>query len=329
MILDDIFGPENFQSEIIWSFKRWSNSKKGLMPSHQTILFYARSNEFKFNPITTAYSESTNVDQILQKRVRDTRGKTIYARDDDGEPVSNGAKRGVPLGDVWEIPFLNPKAKERVGYPTQKPILLLERIIQLCTEPSDLVVDPFCGSGTTVVAAKLLDRRAIGIDVSNEALDLANQRLKTLVRTESKLMENGRDSYVRSDLSILKCLDGIDYHAVQRNKGIDAILTEEWCGKPVCIRIQRTDETIDAAAAALCKAARKKGGAKLVLIVTNNNRGLLGTQQLPASVSLVRATAAAVRDCLSTLPTSMTDPAISAQSTFQHAWELPDISERA
>ena len=102
------------------------------MPSHQTILFYSQSEAFKFNTVITSYSESTNIDQILQKRVRDERGKAIYARDQAGDPVTNGGKRGVPLGDVWEIPYLNPKARERVGYPTQKPVLLIERIIEMC-----------------------------------------------------------------------------------------------------------------------------------------------------------------------------------------------------
>src|SRR5262249_11305009 len=114
VVLDDIFGSTNFQSEIIWNYRRWSNSKKGLLPSHQTILFYSCSDAFKFNTITTPYSESTNLDQILQKRVRDKRGKAIYARDSQGAPITNGAKLGVPLGDVWDIPYLNPKAKERI-----------------------------------------------------------------------------------------------------------------------------------------------------------------------------------------------------------------------
>jgi site-specific DNA-methyltransferase (adenine-specific) len=248
--------------------------------------------------MTTSYSESTNIDQILQKRVRDERGKAIYARDDAGEPLTNGGKKGVPLGDVWEIPYLNPKARERVGYPTQKPVLLMERIIKLCTDPGDLVVDPFCGSGTTLVAAHLLGRRAIGIDSSQDAIDLAQQRLANPIKTESRLLERGRESYVRTDLELLECLKGLAYHPVHRNKGIDAILEEEWSGMPVCIRIQRPDETIEDAAMALYDAAERKGGAKLILVVIEPRWGLLGKQNLPVTVTLVHSTYAAIRKSL-------------------------------
>ena len=150
LILDKIFGPENFQSEIIWHFRRWSNSKKGLLPAHQTIFFYSKTSEFKFNSFYQEYSPSTNIDQIMQKRVRDSRNKAVYARDEHGDIIGSGGKKGVPLSDVWEIPFLNPKAKERVGFPTQKPILLMNRIIELVTNENDVVLDPFCGSGTTL-----------------------------------------------------------------------------------------------------------------------------------------------------------------------------------
>jgi site-specific DNA-methyltransferase (adenine-specific) len=298
LILDDLFGADNFRSEIIWSFRRWSNSKKGLMPSHQTLLFYSRSIEFKFNAMTTPYSESTNLDQILQKRVRDARGKAAYARDEDGEAITNGAKKGVPLGDVWEIPYLNPKANERVGYPTQKPLLLIERIIELCSDPGDLVVDPFCGSGTTLVAALLLERRGIGIDVSEEAIGLSRARLANPVRTSSRLLERGRDSYARTDLNILDCLEGVHYHPVHRNKGMDAILAEEFEGRPVCVRIQRADETVEEAASALCKAAEKKGAAKLIVLVREESWGLFGPKSLPHEVTLVQTTAAAIKHSL-------------------------------
>lgn len=268
------------------------------MPSHQTILFYSRSEDFKFNNVTTSYSESTNIDQILQKRVRDGRGKVVYARDEDGGAVSNGAKKGVPLGDVWEIPYLNPKANERVGYPTQKPLLLIERMVELCSDPGDLVVDPFCGSGTTLVAAQLSGRRAVGIDTSEEALRLTEYRLANPIKTESRLLDLGRENYARADLDLLKCLKGLDYHPVHRNKGIDAILSEDFSGKPVCIRIQRDDETIEDAATALYRATIAKGGARLIVVAIDPRWGLFGAGNIPSEVTVVHSTLAAIRQAI-------------------------------
>ncbi|HHA8825831.1 TPA: site-specific DNA-methyltransferase [Streptococcus pneumoniae] len=164
LILDNIFGADMFQSEIIWNYKRWSNSKKGLLNNHQNIYFYSKSKDFKFNTIFTEYSSTTNIDQILVERKRDGNSKTIYKVDNNGNYILAKEKNGVPLSDVWNIPFLNPKAKERVGYPTQKPILLLEQIIKIATDKNDIVLDPFCGSGTTLVASKILNRNYMGID---------------------------------------------------------------------------------------------------------------------------------------------------------------------
>ena len=165
LMMDEIFGEKNFRSEIVWTFKRWSNSKKGLLANHQTIFFYSKSDKYKFNTIYCDYSPTTNLDQILQQRER-INGKSVYKTDKNGEVIQADEKKGVPLSDVWDIPFLNPKAKERTGYPTQKPIELLERIIKISTDEDDLVLDPFMGSGTTLVAAKLLNRKFIGIDKS-------------------------------------------------------------------------------------------------------------------------------------------------------------------
>jgi site-specific DNA-methyltransferase (adenine-specific) len=84
---------------------------------------------------------------------------------------------GAPLGDVWEISIIGPVARERTGYPTQKPEALLERLIQACTAPDDLVLDPYAGSGTALVVAARLGRRVLGVDQSPEALEVIRQRL--------------------------------------------------------------------------------------------------------------------------------------------------------
>ena len=223
--LDEIFNVANFQSEIIWTYRRWSNAKKGLLNNHQSLLFYSKSASFKFKTLYDDYSPSTNVDQIVQLRERDKRNKSVYKKNADGSLHLASEKRGVPLGDVWDIPYLNPKAKERVGYPTQKPILLLERIIQLTTDEGDLVLDPYCGSGSTLVAAKLLNRSCIGVDQSAEAVKLTKMRLKNPVKSTSQLLEKGRASYQRNDADIQLIVTKLKATLVQRNRGIDGLIT--------------------------------------------------------------------------------------------------------
>nr|WP_181716627.1 DNA methyltransferase [Psychrobacter sp.] len=267
-VLDSVFGSENFQSEIIWTYKRWSNSKKGLLPSHQNIYFYSKSKDFKFNKIFKPYSETTNVDQILQSRTRDIHNKSVYAKDSSGMVKNGESKKGVPLGDVWDIPYLNPKAKERVSYPTQKPILLLEQIINLVTDEGDLVLDPFCGSGTTCVASKLLSRDFIGIDESEDAVTLSYERLANPIKTESNLLKKGRNSYVNADIEALNHLQGVKFNPVQRNKGIDAILVEQFEGSPILVRIQKHDESLSQAASLLAKAMKTKNSKRSILIKT-------------------------------------------------------------
>ena len=268
--LDEVFGADNFQSEIIWSYRRWSNSKKGLLNSHQVIYFYSKTADFKFNPSFEDYSPTTNIDQIFQKRARNENGKTGYKKNEDGNCELIEEKSGVPLSDVWEIPYLNPKANERVGYPTQKPVLLLEKIIKLVTDEGDIVLDPFCGSGTTLVAAKLLNRKYIGVDVSKDAIELTEKRLLNPIKSESNLLKNGKESYLNQDPEIVEALKKIDAVPVQRNKGIDGFLKLQNSLKPVPIKIQRKGEALEDAKMALSQASKKNGFKIKVLIKTNN-----------------------------------------------------------
>ena len=271
-----MFGADNFQSEIIWSYKRWSNARKGLLNTHQVIFFYSKTKDFKFNPIYTDYSPTTNLDQIFQKRVRNENGKTVYKTSEDGNTELIEEKKGVPLSDVWEIPYLNPKARERVGYPTQKPVLLLERIIKLVTDEEDTVLDPFCGSGTTLVASQILNRRYIGIDKSREAIKLASERLKNPVKTESHLLKKGKESYINQDPKILEILNHLGLVPVQRNKGIDGFLKMKESFKPIPVKIQKEGETVEKAIQLLLHACKKNSYEKKILIKTDN----LQTNQL-------------------------------------------------
>ncbi|MCY4197575.1 MAG: site-specific DNA-methyltransferase [Rhodobacteraceae bacterium] len=287
LILDSVFSTENFRSEIVWHFKRWSNSKKGLLSAHQTIFFYSKTDDFKFNTFYQEYSPSTNIDQIMQKRVRDDRNKSVYARTDDGAVISNGSKKGVPLSDVWEIPFLNPKAKERVGYPTQKPVRLLNQIIKLATDEGDVVLDPFCGSGTTLVAAQLLKRHSIGIDISSEAIKLTKDRLQDPIVTSSVLLEKGAKAYRQYAKDASKHLVGIDYLPVHRNKGIDGLLKQEVNNLPAFVRVQRDCEALHETIAAIKKSTKDKGACCLVVIATLNDFPDQGSDRHSSSDVLV------------------------------------------
>jgi site-specific DNA-methyltransferase (adenine-specific) len=208
--------------------------------------------------------------------------------------VPIGDKPGVPLSDVWDIPYLNPKAEERVGYPTQKPVLLLERIIELASNRGDSVLDPFCGSGTTLVAASLWERKHVGIDISEEAISLTSQRLLRLVKTRSNLLEKGRGSYNTANKDLLSVLGDLDYVPVHRNKGIDAILKQGSGKRPVLIRIQRDGETVEEAANLLVKASQKKEPGRLFLIVTTRD-----SSPTPPGVRLIETPKSQIKQLLS------------------------------
>ncbi|MDO7253479.1 DNA methyltransferase [Helicobacter cappadocius] len=271
LLLDSVFGFQNFQSEIIWTYKRWSNSKKGLLRNHQNIYFYSKSKNFKFNFIYQDYSPATNIDQILQQRKRDEFGKSIYAKDSKGEVIISECKKGVPLSDVWDIPYLNPKAKERIQYPTQKPIALLERIIKIASSHGDLILDPFCGSGTTLLAAKLNNRNFIGIDISQEAVKITKERLENPIKTHSVVLHKGRDYFLNQQIDLEKYLFGVEFIPVQRNNGIDAILKQQFNNAPILIKIQKENESLYDAYQKLQQAIKIKKSQKSFLIQTHSD----------------------------------------------------------
>ncbi len=287
--LDKVFGSKSFQSEIIWSYKRWSNSKKGLLNAHQTIYFYSKTKDFKFNPIFKCYAPTTNIDQILQDRQRTKNGKSVYKKDKSGNVVLGKEKKGVPLSDVWEIPYLNPKARERVGYPTQKPVLLLQQILEMTTDEGDLIVDPFNGSGTTCVAAKSMNRNFIGIDKAEDAVELAKQRLQNMIITESALLEKGADEYnlkTEGEVALLKSIDAIP---VQRNSGIDGFLKEHYKGKPVPVKIQSVNESLNDAKEKLERSCVNKGYELKILIQTKDESGIDRLFEFISDIQIVKS----------------------------------------
>ena len=297
VVMDKIFGRENFQSEIIWSYKRWSNAKKGLLNSHQVIFFYSKTQDFKFNTLYTDYSATTNLDQILQDRERNENGKSVYKKDENGNVILGKEKKGVPLSDVWEIPYLNPKAKERTGYPTQKPVLLLNQILNIVTDEGDLVVDPFCGSGTTCVSAKSLKRQFIGIDISKDAVELANSRLEEMVISESNLLNKGTNEYQEKTEKELAILQNINAFPVQRNSGIDGFLKDHFEGMPVPVKIQGEYETIEDAIEKLEKASLGRDY-KMKILIQTRETGISRLFGFESDVTIMKSLELQTKDLL-------------------------------
>jgi len=168
LLLDGVFGSHCFRNEIIWHYRRWTGGARRFQQLHDTIFFYTRSNDYVFNTGYTAYTEKS----LKRKQNHHTRIKG------DETYVTSIDDRGVRENDVWQIPLLNSQSHERLGYPTQKPVALLERIIAASSNDGDVVLDPFCGCGTAVHAAEKLKRQWIGIDVTHLAISLIEKRMK-------------------------------------------------------------------------------------------------------------------------------------------------------
>lgn len=229
VVLDSIFGGENFVSEVVW---RRTNARgtKGRWPRlHDTILHYAKGSDFFFEPQVAKAEKSklphtliTGPDGVkyqtyeltgagktglgesglpwkgqdpgklgrhwgysLEEREEWDEAGLIHWPKDGGFPRRRAAEpfdpesRKVVIGDVWsDIDRLNQTAKERLGYPTQKPVALLQRIIAASSREGEVVLDPFCGCGTTVEAAERMKRRWVGIDVTHYAVTLIEERLR-------------------------------------------------------------------------------------------------------------------------------------------------------
>ena len=174
VVLDEIFGKDNFRNEITWSYTGNSVPKYCFPKKHDIIFWYSKTANFTFNPqnVLVPYSELTN------KRYNHTdeqgrRYKISALKDGKQEIVY--MKEGKYPDDVWDIPIV--RGKEATGYPTQKPLALLHRIIKASSNEGDIVMDPFCGCATTCVAAQQLGRKWIGIDIEKQAVNILVERL--------------------------------------------------------------------------------------------------------------------------------------------------------
>lgn len=165
LVLDTIFSPKYFLNEIIWHYTGGGRSKTYFSQKHDVIFWYAKSDEHMFNidDIRVPYKETSG-----------------YAK---GGITSKAGKKympnplGTPVDDTWDIPIINPMSKERLGYPTQKPEELLERIIKAASNEDSWILDPFGGCGTTVAVAERLKRKWVMIDITPLSINLVKRRL--------------------------------------------------------------------------------------------------------------------------------------------------------
>jgi len=194
-LLDGIFGKNHFRNEIVWCYKDGANSKKYYNKKHDVILFYTKSDKYTFNydAIYRELSDST----VKKYKYEDENGKyRLMGRGIVNSPIKSARdvnpkwektnpeltyrhylKGGALPLDWFEMPPINQVSKERTGYPTQKPLALLHRIIKASSNEGDVVMDPFCGCATTCVAAQQLGRKWIGIDVEKQSIGILVERL--------------------------------------------------------------------------------------------------------------------------------------------------------
>ena len=214
IVLDCIFGEKNFRNEVVWDRMAGvkGNAKNQFPKSKDCIFFYSKnlnSLSFKrlYKPLSKNYIEKFY-------RYKDKEGR-VYRKAGGGRPANYryylDQSKGVPLTDLWcDINNVQGSSKEHTGYPTQKPLKLLERIIKASSNEKDLVLDPFCGCATTCIAAEKLDRKWVGIDISIKAYELVKERIKKEVNPEQPSFSDDKEVNFQMEAP-LRTDDGKDY----------------------------------------------------------------------------------------------------------------------
>jgi len=185
LITDEIFGKENFRNEIIWSFTgRLMYSPKKFNCKHNSIYLYSKSDKHRLNEVTEPIDRDEYLKMKKQELHKDDDGREwIWGHAGKGKSheykiyIDEVISKGRNLSSTWKIPIVNTSSKERLDYPTQKPEALLERIIRASSNPGDLVIDVFGGSGTTAAVAEKLGRRWIVCDFGKHAIYTMQKRM--------------------------------------------------------------------------------------------------------------------------------------------------------
>ncbi len=186
-MLNELFGPEAFRNEIVWYYRNKipDTRKRQYTNSTDTIYYYARSQYSTFH-----WQFDKRKKPIKVSRMKKVNGKKVYLKDEHGKGLYD-VREYRTADNVWQFPLLHAQP-EIVGFPTQKPENLLERIILTASDPGDIVADFFCGSGTTLAVAQKLGRKWIGCDNSPIAVQTTRKRL---VQVQRDLVEKGQNTH--------------------------------------------------------------------------------------------------------------------------------------
>lgn len=189
LLLEEVMDQKNFVNEVIWQYKPSGRSSKCFSKAYDILLIYKKRSKQYINLAEVAGLRGAARTNHWRKIIDET-GRVGYTINIKGKVVSVYEGDPIYLSDVWnDIERLGNRNPEKTGYPDQKPEALLSRLIKAFTQPNDIVLDPFMGSGTSAVAALRLGRRFIGIDSSPTAMNVTRQRLFALRETPS-LLEN-------------------------------------------------------------------------------------------------------------------------------------------
>ena len=205
MVMDEIFGHKQFQNEIIWYYRGAGVPKTRFARRHDTIYFYSKSSNFRFDPDPARMPYAAATTERFSHHIGNVRGGRDYG-------VQTLNPKGKHPDDVWnDIQPIAPSAKARTGFPTQKPIELLERIIRTSSVEGDVVLDPFCGCGTTAIAASGLAREWIGIDIDSSPREKGKfPTAFDVIRNRShSLFEEA--TYISRDLGEIAEMDGYGF----------------------------------------------------------------------------------------------------------------------
>jgi len=274
-LLDAIFGHQNFRNEIIWHYPGWNARLKHHFNSrHDSLLYYSKSKSPTFNSYAEPWADEDEYVRLRkQKRHVDESGRAYVLSDGGGGKrvrryLDEAMKYGKPASDVWFINKINSGAKESMGYATQKPLPLMERIILASSNPGDIVLDPFCGCATTMEAAQKLGRKWIGIDIAIHAVKRVarirlNERLGLVEGTDytiegvPRTLEGAQDLWERDKYHFQKWaveqiegfvttrrsadggVDGRLYFAVPHSQDLQSMVIEVKGGKNVGINVLR------------------------------------------------------------------------------------------